>query len=147
MTDADSPTDTIFSVLAHEHRDLEARFAAFHELLASDFDRARAAYPRLADAILAHLRAEAAVLLPRLADIPTLDDVLARSRMDHARIEAGARALVLPNLTPSEWVRALRRLEGDLDHLIEQEEAHVFPAARRVLPIDESHRLAGALHR
>jgi len=87
------------------------------------------------------------VLLPRLADIPTLEDVLVRSRADHARIEADARALALPNLTPSEWVRGLRRLETDLEHLIEREEADVFPAARRALPIDESHKLATALHR
>jgi hypothetical protein len=54
---------------------------------------------------------------------------------------------VLSNLTPSEWVRGLRRLEADLENLIEREEAHVFPAARRALPIDESHELATALHR
>jgi hypothetical protein len=147
MTEAIQSTDTIFQVLAHEHRDLEARFAALHELVESDFELARAHYPQLADAIIAHLGAEAAVLMPRLAHIATLENVLARSRTDHARIEADARALTLPNLTPSEWLRGVRRLEADLDHLIEREEAHVFPAARRVLPIDESQKLASALHR
>ncbi len=147
MIEAVQPTDTIFQVLAHEHRDLEARFAALHELVGMDFELARSHYPQLADAILAHLRGEAEVLMPRLAHIPTLEDVLARSRTDHARIEADAHALTLPQLTPSEWVRGLRRLEADVEHLIEREESHVFPAARRALPIDESHRLATALHR
>lgn len=147
MSEVVESTDTIFQVLSHEHRELEARFAALHELVGTDFELARSQYPQLADAILAHLHSEAEVLLPRLANIPTLEDVLARSRTDHARIEADARALVLSNLTPSEWVRGLRRLETDLEHMIEREEAHVFPAARRALPIGESHELATALHR
>lgn len=147
MTEAVQSTDTIFQVLVHEHRDLEARFAALHELVGTDFELARSRYLQLADAILAHLHGEAEVLMPRLADIPTLEDVLAHGRTDHARIEADVRALMLSNLTPSEWVRGLRRLDADLEHLIEREEAHVFPAARRALPIAESHELATALHR
>ena len=147
MTEAVQPTETIFQVLAHEHRDLEARFAALHELVGMDFELARSHYPQLAEAILAHLHGEAEVLIPGLADIPTLEDVLARSRTDHARIEADVRALAVSNLTPSEWVRGLRRLAADVEHLIEREEAHVFPAARRALPIDESHKLATVLHR
>jgi len=146
MTEPAEPTDTIFQLLAHEHRDLEARFAALHEMVATDVEDARSHYPELAHAILAHLRAEAAVLLPRLEGIPTLEDVLARSRIDHARIEADARALAQQNLTSSEWVRGVRRLAAELEQLIEREEAHVFPVARRELAPDESHRLAVALH-
>jgi hypothetical protein len=147
MTRAVQPTDTIFQILAQEHRDLEAQFAALHELVESDFELARSRYSQVADAIIAHLHAEAEVLLPRLAEIPTLDDVVARSRADHARIETDVRALGVPNLTPSEWVRGVRRLAIDVEHLIEREEAHVFPVARRALPLDESHQLATVLHR
>jgi len=147
MIDDLQPTDTIFQVLAHEHRDLEARFAAVHGLTGTDFPQARAHYPQLAHAILAHLRAEATVLWPRLAGIPVLATLLAQGRADHARIEAEARALAHPSLTPSEWLRGLRRLEADLEHLIEREETHVFPVARRTLDPGESQRLAAALHR
>ncbi len=139
MTQPLSSTDTIFQLLAHEHRDLEARFAALHQ---GDFDGAREAYPELAAAIVAHLHAEAAVLFPRLARIPSLGELLDGARADHARIEAAALALSRTTLTPSEWLRGVRRLEQDLVRLIEREEAHVYPVARRALPLDESHELA-----
>ncbi len=135
-------TDTIFQVLDHEHRDLEARFAALHVIAADDLEAARAAYPQLAAAILAHLHAEAAVLLPRLAQIPALAEVLAETRDDHARIEVDALGLGRAPLTPSEWLRGVRRLEQDIERLIEREEAEVFPVARRAVPLDESHALA-----
>lgn len=142
MIEPIAPTDTIFQVLAHEHRVLEARFSALHELATSDVELAREVYGELAAAILAHLHAETAVLLPRLARLRTLDGILESGRHDHARIEAGVRGLAVPNLTDSEWLRGVRRLEADLEHLIEREEAHVFPIARRALPLDESHQLA-----
>lgn len=138
-------TDTIFAMLAHEHRDLEAQFAALHEQAAQDFVAACEAYPALAAAIVTHLHAEAEVLFPRLSSIEDLDPLLARSRADHARIEADAMYLARAQLTPSEWLRALRRLESDVEHLIEREEAHVFPVARRALPPDQSHALGGEL--
>ncbi len=137
-----SPSDTIFQVLAHDHRDLEARFAQLHELAVSDVAAARNRYPQLATAILVHLHAEAAVLMPRLALLGTLDGVLERSRVDHERLEADVQQLAHANLTPSEWLRGLRRLDTALEHLIEREEADVFPVARRALPIEESHQLA-----
>lgn len=138
---------TVFQVLAHEHRRLEARFAALHVRAVESVAAARAAYPELAAAILAHLHAEAAVLMPRLAQIPNLANMLAGSRADHARVEADALSLDRPNLTDSEWLRAVRRLEADLVHLIEREEAHVYPAARRVLPPEEAQSLAREFRR
>lgn len=147
MREPITSTDTVFQVLAHEHRDLEARFAALFEAAASDIEEARAGYRELAAAILAHLHAEGAVLFPALARIASLGPILDGSRADHARIEADALSLDRPNLTTSEWLRALRRLHGDVVRLIEREEAHVYPAARRALPIGEAHDLAQALRR
>ncbi len=135
-------TDTIFQVLAHEHRDLEARFGVLHETAAEDIEAARRAYLELADAIIVHLRGEAAVLYPRLAHLPALAQTLDGTREDHARIEAQALALARTTLTPSEWLRGVRRLEQDLERLIEREEAQVYPVARRALPLDQSHELA-----
>ncbi|MBA3465723.1 MAG: hemerythrin domain-containing protein [Deltaproteobacteria bacterium] len=140
-------TDTIFQVLAHEHRDLEAELAALHVRAAENMVAARAMFPKIAAAILAHLHAEDAVLMPRLAQIPGLSQMLAGSRADHARVESETLALDRPNLTDSEWLRALRRLEAELVRLIEREEAHVYPAARRALPPEEAKLLARELRR
>ncbi len=145
MTRPVASTDTIFQVLAHEHRDLEARFSAFHEAAADDFEAARQSYPDLAAAVIAHLHAEATVLVPRLAQIPALASILDGMRADQARIETEALALAHATLTPSEWVRGVRRLERDLERLIEREEAQVYPLARRALPPEESHDLAREL--
>jgi hemerythrin HHE cation binding domain-containing protein len=145
MSQPVSSTDTIFQVLASEHRELEARFGALHEAAADDFDTARRGYPALAAAILVHLHAEATVLFPRLARIPALAGFLDGTRDDHTRIEEQVLALARTTLTPSEWLRGVRRLEQDLERLIEREEADVYPAARRALPLDESHELACAL--
>ncbi|CAN5922240.1 hypothetical protein BH11MYX3_BH11MYX3_40020 [soil metagenome] len=142
MTQPVSSSDTIFQVLAHEHRDLEARFGALHEAAAEDFEAARCRYPQLAAAILVHLHAEAAVLFPRLARISALAHFVDGTRADHTRIENQVLSLSRPSLTPSEWLRGVRRLEQDLERLIEREETHVYPAARRALPLDESHELA-----
>jgi hypothetical protein len=147
MTGPITPTDTVFQVLANEHRELEGRFAALFERAQSDVEGARADYQDLAAAILAHVRAEDAVLFPALARIASLAPILDGSRADHARLEADTLALDRPNLTTSEWLRALRRLHGDLVRLIEREEAHVYPAARRAVPPAEAHDLARALRR
>lgn len=145
MTGPIASTDTVFQVLAKEHRDLEARFADLFERAVTDIDGARAAYQDLAAAILAHLHAEDAVLLPALARIDALASILDGSRADHARLEADALALDRPNLTASEWLRALKRLHADLVHSIEREESNVYPAARRTMPLGEAHDLARAL--
>lgn len=141
------PTDTVFQVLAHEHRDLEARFAALFERAALDVEGARDDYRELEAAILAHLHAEGAVLFPALAQIASLAPILDGSRAEHARLEADALSLDRANLTTSEWLRALRRLHGDLVRLIEREESHVYPAARRALPLRTAHDLARAVRR
>jgi hypothetical protein len=142
-----TPTDTVFQVLAKEHRDLEARFAQLFEHAETDIEGARADYRELAAAILAHLHAEGAVLFPALARIAALDQILVGSRADHARVEADVLALDRPNLTTSEWLRALKRMHADLVRLIEREESHVYPAARRAMPPDEANHLAHALRR
>ena len=147
MTGPITPTDTVFQVLAKEHRDLEGRFAQLFERAATDIEGARADYRELAAAILAHLHAEGAVLFPALARIDALAQILVGSRADHARIEADALSLDRPNLTTSEWLRALKRLHADLVRLIEREESHVYPAARRAMPIEEANHLAHALRR
>lgn len=138
-------SDTIFQVLGLEHRELEAWFASLYEQATIDFEAVGAGYPQLALALIAHLHAEAAVLFPRLAAIPDLAPLLAQCRADHARIEADALTLGRELLTPSEWLRGLRRLELDVEHLIEREETYVFPIARRALPLDQSHALATEL--
>lgn len=147
MTGPITPTDTVFQVLANEHRDLEARFAQLFERTLTDVEGARADYGELAVAILAHLHAEGDVLFPALSRIATLAPILDRSRADHARIEADALVLDRPNLTTSEWLRALKRLHADLARLIEREESHVYPAARRAMPLGEANHLAHALRR
>ena len=147
MREPVTSTDTVFQVLAHEHRRLEAEFAALHVRAVESVAAARATYPQLAATILAHLHAEDAVLMPRLAQIRGLTEMLAGSRADHARVETDALALDRPNLTDSEWLRALRRLEADVVRLIEREEAHVYPAARRALPPEEAQLLARELRR
>src|SRR5437762_13375161 len=128
-------TDTVFQVLAHEHRDLEARFAELFERAVADIEGARAAYQELAAAILAHLHAEGGVLFPALGRIEALATVLDGSRADHARIEAAALELDRPNLTTSEWLRALRRLHADVVHPSEREESYAYPAASRAMPL------------
>ena len=147
MKEAITSTDTVFQVLAHEHRDLEARFAALFERALVDIEGTRLEYPELAAAILAHLHAEGGVLFPALGRIAALAPILDGSRADHARIEAAALELDRPNLTTSEWLRALKRLHADVVHLIEREESHVYPAARRALPLGEAHDLAHAVRR
>jgi hypothetical protein len=110
-----------------------------------DVASARSAYPQLAATIIAHLHAESAVLLPRLAKIDAVAGFLASTRADHARIEGDVRELAHQNLTDSEWLRALRRLEDDVVQLIDHEEGQVYPAARRAVPLDEAHALAKEL--
>lgn len=147
MTGPITSTDTVFQVLAKEHRDLEAQFAALFERAATDIEGARADYQPLVAEIVAHLHAEGAVLFPALARIAALAPILDGSRADHARLESDALALDRANLTTSEWLRALKRLHGDLVHLIEREEAHVYPAARRAMPLGEANDLARAFRR
>jgi hemerythrin-like domain-containing protein len=134
---------TLFEVLAAEHRDLEARFARVQALGPTSLSDARAAFHDLAEVLRAHLRAERAVAYPRFAQLgPVVAAEIVDARIDHANIEEALDALAGATLTPSEWLRAVRRLEALFEHHVDSEEREVFPFARRALSIEEARELA-----
>jgi hemerythrin-like domain-containing protein len=134
---------TLFEVLAAEHRELEAQFAAVQQLGPQSIDEARAAFARLAEALRAHLGAERTVAYPRFAEIggPIVDEIT-DARIDHDNIEQAIRELANGSLTPSEWLRGVRRLEALFEHHVDSEEREVFPPAKLALSIEEQRALA-----
>lgn len=135
---------TIFEVLAREHRDFEARFAQVQQLGAPRLDEARRIYAQLADQLVAHLRAEAEVVYPILAGLRELGDDVAGAVAAHARLVQAVGELRVLRVTAGEWLRAVRRLEADIEHHIDLAEREMFPVARRALSEAEAQALAHA---
>lgn len=133
---------TIFEVLAREHRELEARFAHVQRLGAVNIDRARAEYDRLAVRLVGHLRTVINVLYPRLASFGELLDDIDDLSSNLDGVERTITDLRTPSSTPSEWLRAVRRLEDDIEEHVESAERDVFPFAKRALSVADAVTLA-----
>lgn len=127
---------TICEQLAAEHRELEAWLA---HVLASPYAVARARFDQLATRLVAHVDREIKFVYARLRPFrPGHDRVVDALANLHVAIEELRRDQV----TPSEWLRAVRRFDVTLRHYVEIEERELFAAVRDVLAIEESRELA-----
>jgi hemerythrin-like domain-containing protein len=144
MNGPPSAERTIFEVLAHDHRAIEAQFAQLQQLGVARIDEAWDDYERLADQLLMHLRAEAEVVYPTLVRVDELCDDIAQAVGDHDRLLRAIDDLRVTRVTPSEWLRAVRRLEAEIEEHIELAECEMFPIAKRALSETEAQALAHA---
>ena len=105
---------TIVEVLEAQHRDLDAWFDDVND--AADIERARAMFRDLSTKLIARMRAEHAVVYPRIAFGCKLRDEVCHATREHERIEAAVNELRLADMPADEWrvaVCVLQQLVAD----------------------------------
>jgi hypothetical protein len=137
---------TVFEVLRRKHRELDAAFDAIERT--DSFADADAKFRDLATRIVAYLRAERAVVYPRLATTEGIridaNEVAQVSRVQE-RIEKTIDHLRLGALGEPTWRAAARTLREQLVDLANLEEWVVFPLASLALSTAELNAIADDL--
>lgn len=131
---------TIVEVLEAQHRDLEAWFDAIND--AADIERARAMFRALSTTLLARMRAEHAVVYPRIAFACKLRDEVSRATQEHERIEAAVNALRLAAMDPEEWRVAVCVLQQRVADHAAAERWSLFSLAEIVMSHEDLRRIA-----
>lgn len=108
----------------------------------NDRDEAESIFQRAASALLAGLRAEHAVVYPRLSDVAGLGAEVAQARREHDDIEQTLNQLRVGGLAPDAWDAALDRLSRQVSQHADLEELSMFPIAALALSPSELAKLA-----
>ena len=125
---------SIFEVLALHRREVAGSLSEVRSALASG-QRAHAeeTFQRAAIQLLAGLRAEHAVVYPRLTDVPGLVAEVAQARGEHDEIEQTLNRLRVGQLAPELWDAELDRLARQVEQHADLEELSLFPIASLAL--------------
>lgn len=99
----------------------------------SERAEAEAIFQRAAIKLLAGLRAEHAVVYPRLADVAGLLAEVAQARREHDDIERTLTLLRIGGLAPDAWDAELDRLARQVSQHADLEELSMFPIAALAL--------------
>lgn len=132
---------SIFEVLMTEHRDVEALFDQIEAAAGNDPDQVEDLFTVLEGNLLAHAKAEDAVVYTRFAAIDALAEKIGDARAEHATVES---LLAELSATPvgEAWMNRLTALRENVQHHVEEEESDIFPVARDHIAADESKQLA-----
>jgi len=131
---------TIIDVLEAQHRDLDAWFDDVND--AADIERARTLFRELSTKLLARMRAENAVVYPRIAFSCKLRDEVCRATCEHERIEAAVNELRLAAMEPEEWRVAVCVLQQRVADHAAAEHWSLFSLAAIVMSHAELCRIA-----
>ena len=125
---------SIFEVLAHHQREIvELLVAVRAAITRGRRDQADVTFQRAAIQLLAGLRAEHAVVYPRLAHVPGLVAEVAQARREHDEIEQTLNRLRVGRLLPALWDAELERLARQVEQHADLEELSLFPIASLAL--------------
>ncbi len=129
----------VFNTLVKEHD----KAAALLSRLAKSADiRLRAkVYPVVRTALLAHERAEMAVVYSKLEQYPEMAQVVAHHKVEAGELEAAVRALDAIEFTSDRWAPALRELFALVRQHVVEEEGDYFPRAQKLIGEDEAQEL------
>jgi hemerythrin superfamily protein len=133
---------TIFSVLISQHRTVEALFEQIEALSLLGDPAAHELIEVMRGKLLAHARAEEAVVYPRFAHVDALTHLIADAREQPTEIEILLGELSAMELGHPDFIPKLAELKDDVDHHVGEEEGKVFPRAQTVLVAAECEALA-----
>jgi len=131
---------TIVELLEAQHRELDGWFDAIND--AADIERARTMFRDVSTKLLARMRAEHAVVYPRIAFACKLRDEVSRATQEHERIEAGINALRLAAMDPEEWRVAVCVLQQRVADHAAAERWSLFSLAEIVMSHEDLCRIA-----
>lgn len=135
---------SIFHTLMRQHRNVEALFERVRDECEHDPVRAATLLTMLRAALVAHARAEEAVVYPRFRQIGGLAGEIYEATAEHAAIEERLDELVTRGLDDVQFVPLLVEIEQMVKSHVAEEEGEVFRVAKIELDGDESERLADA---
>ena len=134
---------SVFDVLMTEHRDVEALFDQIEACHEDSPEQARDLFTVLYNSLLAHAKAEQAVVYKRLADIKELAPKIEEAKAEHENVEGLLEELRAAQLGDA-WLARLAVLKENVQHHVHEEEHEVFPTAREHVKDDAAKQLAAS---
>jgi len=135
----------IFEVLHLEHTDVSALFEQIEAMLLDDSpSEARDLFIVLRDNLLAHAKAEQAVVYPRFMQIKELADKMMEAEAEHGAVEMLIEQLDGRTPNGEQWLAQLKVLQENVQHHVKEEEGEIFETAKEHIDAAESKRLAAS---
>ncbi len=132
----------IFDVLARQQREIQELIGDVRNAITThQRSLAAVAFQLVSVKLSACLRAERAVVYPRLADIAGLTMEVEQARREHAAIEATLDRLRIGGLHGDAWDAELDRLARHVAAHADLDEYSLFPIASLALSARELHKL------
>ncbi|PRP94451.1 hemerythrin domain-containing protein [Enhygromyxa salina] len=125
-------TDDIFSRIREDH-DKHRTLARIIERTSGDSRGRNELFPKLADDVRAHARAEERVFYSELLAATQSRDLAGHSVKEHHEIEAIIEELLDKDYSSTGWLARFKTLTDKLRHHMLEEEKNIFPLAGRVL--------------
>ena len=126
----DGRVTDVISFLKHQHDETRR---LFHDLAEAKGDARRAAFARLADLIAVHARLEEQMLYPEMARAGGLEDFVRDALEEHLIAKRILADLLEKSLDERVFEAKCRVLEQEVVRHLDEEEASLFPRARRAL--------------
>jgi hemerythrin superfamily protein len=133
---------TIFSVLISEHRTVEALFEQIEALWLTGDAEAQPLFEILRTRLMAHAKAEEAIVYPRFARVRELADRIETAREEHTAVEILLGELTAMAPEHPDFVAKLVELKDDVQRHVDEEEGEIFPTARAEIGEAEAEALA-----
>jgi DNA phosphorothioation-dependent restriction protein DptG len=135
----------LFEVLHLEHTDVSALFEQIEAMLLDGSpSEARDLFTVLRDSLLAHAKAEEAVVYPRFMQIKAIAEKMQEAEAEHGAVEMLIERLDGRTPDDEQWLAELKVLQENVQHHVKEEEGEIFESAKEEIEAAESKRLAAS---
>ena len=121
----------VFALLIEEHRRVAMLFESIDVL--ADADARNTVFETLARELLAHARAEQAIVYVRLERSRELEHEMERARDQHVRVELLVDEIRKLDPDGPTWTRKVEELRRAVEAHVEEEEREIIPRAHLVI--------------
>ncbi len=137
----------IYDALSHDHRKFEQLLDELTASSKNGDDKWKSLLDELRREVIAHSRAEEAVLYNALREEEVAKSQVVHGYAEHALAETELHTLGLAKLIDTSWTGLAEKLSKDLRHHIQEEETKIYEAAREAFSDAEAEQLGAAFAR
>jgi hemerythrin superfamily protein len=135
----------IYQVLTKEHNEMKGLLQRLVNATKADADT-KNLLDEIEFNLIPHARAEEVVFYNPLRTLDTTKDAVMHGYSEHMQSEVLLHTLRGLNSINVEWETAVKKLQEDLLHHMEEEENRIFGLARMELSQEEANQMAKAFH-
>jgi len=137
----------IYEALSQDHRHFESLLDDLVAASKAGDEQWKNILDQLRRDVIAHAHAEEAVFYNALREADASKGLVAHSYAEHAMAEGEIRTLGVAKMIDTTWSSLAEKLSKDLRHHIQEEESHVYDAARKVFNTEEAKQIGAAFKR